>query len=810
MRSILYILCCLYLPAAIFAQDTPRSVGMITGNVLSASQEKSIQGASVVLLRQQDTIPLQLRVSNAEGTFLFPDLMFGWYKLSVSFTGHATLRVDSIHLRPEKPEILLTDLILQTVATGLETIVIYADKPVLEQKDGNIVFNASESPLSAGSNAAELLRTMPLVANDPDGRVTVRGREPRILIDDKPVEMNAQQMQDFLEAMPGNMIEKIEVMTNPPAQYANEPGGVINIVTRKGKTGMNGRVSIMAGTRGEANGNASFNLRKKGLSLQFNAGTGFTRFNGSGHSTRENRYVDSTNRLYTNNGFVNQALRPNFRLNVDYDLNPRNIFGFGVQFNQSDNRNTNEIVYANENRFGDIYRSSDRSILSDGLTNNPAINLSYTLKGKLKGEQLRVFGSGSFSATNSQKDFEQIYFGADKKPTGQDSAQRQVEDNRNQSMQLRLVYDKPLRPERTIFSTGFSYALNRSSVDQDSYDRDLQTNDLEYLTLLSNEFRFRQAIFSSTASLRQRLADRFWITGGLTLEDTQIYFDLVRDAKEVNNRYQNWLPFANLTRHWKSRHNLSLIYKSTIRRPGIRELNPAVDYSDPYNIRFGNPELLPSTAHNFDILFGKSNEKIQTNGGVGYNIVQDIFATVRSLNENGRTQVTWQNISGRQEFELNGWIGYTVDRKFRVNMNAAYTYNKYSAYDISKNRYRNGGSVTAKMNLSYTPNPIWNVNANLSFNRFANPQGTVRSTVNMVFGGQYKFMRKRLVAALQIVDPFFQQTYTTRTEGVNFSTESMSFTRTRNYRLTLSYNFSNAPVSMPKGQSRPQPTKGKS
>ena len=53
--------------------------------------------------------------------------------------------------------------------------------------------------------------------------MVVKGKELKILIDDKPVELNAQQLQGFPESMPGSMIERIEVMTNPPAgQYANE------------------------------------------------------------------------------------------------------------------------------------------------------------------------------------------------------------------------------------------------------------------------------------------------------------------------------------------------------------------------------------------------------------------------------------------------------------------------------------------------------------------------------------------------------------------------------------------------------------
>ena len=115
---------------------------------------------------------------------------------------------------------------------------------MIESKDGNITFNASESAFAAGSNASELLNNVPLVTKDPNGKILVRGKEPKILIDDKPVELNLQQLQDMLESLPGSSIEKIEVMTNPPPQYANEQGGVINIVTRKGRVGMGGRISF--------------------------------------------------------------------------------------------------------------------------------------------------------------------------------------------------------------------------------------------------------------------------------------------------------------------------------------------------------------------------------------------------------------------------------------------------------------------------------------------------------------------------------------------------------------------------------------
>ena len=190
-----------------------------------------------------DSLQRQSVLTDKDGGFSFQDIAYGYYRLRISYVGLQPLIIDSIYFRAERSDFNLNDLILKPKnSENLGEIIVYAEKPLIQSKDGNITFNAAESALSAGSNASELLTSVPLVTKDPDGKITVRGKEPKILIDDKPVELNLQQLQDLLESMPGSSIEKIEVMTNPPPQYANEQGGVINIVTKKGKVGKSGRI----------------------------------------------------------------------------------------------------------------------------------------------------------------------------------------------------------------------------------------------------------------------------------------------------------------------------------------------------------------------------------------------------------------------------------------------------------------------------------------------------------------------------------------------------------------------------------------
>jgi outer membrane receptor protein involved in Fe transport len=803
MRITLLIATVLLLPHILMAQQTlSAQSGSLSGNLMRQGTNEAVSGASISIIRHSDQIDRRSGQSDEKGDFRFSGLQFGWYSIRITAVGASPLQIDSIHVRADRPDMILADLIMPIAASGLETIVIHAEKPLIEQKEGNLIFNAAESPLSNGSNASELLRNIPLVSNDPDGRITVRGREPRILVDDKPVAMNAQQMQDFLESMPGGMIERIEVMTNPPAQYANEPGGVINIVTRKGKTGISGRFSLTYGSRGEAGASASFNLRKKGLSIQFNTGTTHGNYRGEGGSIRENRFKDSTNQLITESRFNKRFMRPVARLNIDQDIDPRNTIGITVEGNINDYNDLRIIDYTNVNRFAKEYRRSERSISSTGINVNPTINLSYLYKGKQKGETLRFIFGGGISNTEGVKDFLQTFTDGDYNSLGRDSAQEQGEVTFNKNVQLRVSYDRPIIPSKTTLSTAAALTRNLSEVDLDTWDKEPDGSNPRLIDFMSNQFVFRQDVMSGTLGLRQRLGDRFWLSGGMTIEKTDILFDLIRDKNRVTSGYENWQPYANLNKNWDGKTSISLVYRRTMRRPGIRELNPTIDYTDPYNLRFGNPDLRPSPSHNLDLVFGRTLTKFQMNAGLGYNRVEDIFATVRLLKEDGRTNVTWQNISGREEWEANTWMNLNLSKGFRMNANASYTINLYSKYDQVVNKYRNGASINGRINLIYAPIPEWNVTSTLQINRYANPQGTVRSTVSTIFGGQYRFWKRKLSATAQVIDPFTQQTYVTVTEGVNFRTESRNLTRTRNYRLTFSYHFSNTPSSGSKSKNK--------
>lgn len=766
--------------------------GIIAGNLLDSSSQKAIAGANVQLTNLADGKKLN-QVSTKEGDFSFAGISFGYYKLTISSVGLGSVSFDSINVRAERFDFNLADIKLSPKSSDLETVIIYAEKPLIESKDGNITYNAGESALAAGSNANELLKNVPLVTTDPNGKILVRGKEPKILIDDKPVELNLQQLQDLLESLPGSSIEKIEVMTNPPPQYANEQGGVINISTRKGKVGMGGRVNISGGSRGDAAISANFNYRKNKFAINVNGGIGYNRFMGNGYSERTNFYTDSSNHFNTINNSTNKSTRPNIRVNMDYDFNKFNSINFEATYNQNDFHNRSVTEYKNINRFDEIYRLSERTIESEGVNNNPNINFTYTHKGKKPGEQLRIITGTNFSVSKNDRMYYQQFFNPDHTPNGADSTQEQLTDNRSNGQSIRVNYDKPLVERKTYLSVGGAYIRNSSNIDVDASYRKKPEGIFLPMELLSNHFKFTQGIKNLRASLKQVLGEKFSVTAGINAEETNIHFDLYKTGAEAGNSYWSFMPFANINKNWNDNITVTLSYRRTIRRPGINELNPTVDFSDPYNVRFGNDQLNPSLAHNFDFVIGRTKSKYFLNLGFGYNKVEDIFSQIRTLLDDGKTQITWENISHRKEYEVSTWNGYTISRKLRLNWSASYTYNQYSAFDKTVRKYRDGGSFTTSLNGNYSLKDIWNFSGNFTTSRFANPQGSVNWNLSMNVGIQKKFFKKKLTATINFIDPFRNQQTNSYTYGKNFEVYSFTGTRTKNYRFSLGYSLTKLP-----------------
>lgn len=786
--KLLNFLCLLLVFSNGYAQQTG-SIGVIGGNILDSDNGKFLAGVTVSLLHLPQKDSIQNMVSDEDGSFLFENLAYGYYQVRVKMTGYAPLRFDSIYIRKERTDFNIGDIKLVRSDSSLETVVIYAEKPLFENKDGKITFNAGESALSAGSSTTDLLKQTPLISVDNDGKILMKGKEVKILIDDKPVEMDARQLQDLLESMPGSMIEKIEVLTTPPPQYANERGGVINIVTKKGRVGISGRINLSYGTRGQEVINGNFSHRKNKWGVNFSSGLSYNKYEGNSYSTRNNIYTDSSNYFNTEGFSTSDNVRPNARLALDYDLDKQNSFNLTAFINSNSSEGESTTQYSNINQYDDLYKLSRRNVSSSSSGINPSANASYTYKSKLTGEVFRVIAGAAFGKGSSDRNFYQQYLSPDSIFNGLDSTQQQVTHYKNHTLSLVVNYDKPLKNKKILLNFGGSGIHSNTHNRLNTAFMKKPENILVGNTLLSNDFEFFQSVFTVRAAVRYAFTVNFFTNIGFQQEYANTSFDIINNTNHYRNSYFSTLPFVNLTKKWDSGYSIAASYKRSIQRPGIGQLNPSVDYSDPYNSRFGNPYLQPYFSDNFDLALGYWKKKYNVNISIGYNALQAIYSSIRSLQADGKTFTTWQNLSGRKEYEASFWGGLNIGKKIKVNGSSRYAFNVYSLHDRTVNRYKNAASLNGSLNANYLYNSLLNVTASVTYNKFATPQGHARNNVSMTVGIQQKLLKKNLTLGLNIVDPFSQQENINFIQAPNYNLESYSSTVSRNIRITVGYNF---------------------
>src|ERR1019366_7562234 len=131
-------------------------------------------------------------------------------------------------------------------------------KPQFELGIDRKVFNVDKNLVSTGQTATEIMKSIPSLSVDIDGNVTLRNATPTIFVDGRPTTLT-------LDQIPSDIIDKVEIITNPSAKFDASGGnaGILNIVLKKNKkNGYNGNVRVGVDIRGKVNGGADINYRQ--------------------------------------------------------------------------------------------------------------------------------------------------------------------------------------------------------------------------------------------------------------------------------------------------------------------------------------------------------------------------------------------------------------------------------------------------------------------------------------------------------------------------------------------------------------------
>ena len=256
---LLAFFCCL---SAIAVAQTQPPAQMLTvkGITIDSATNKPLGYVTVTL---QDTAKKSVKagLSKDDGTFELKAAAGKMYQLAVVSVGY---NAKIVKLKGAGPEFNVGNIALSASSKQLSEVSITAARPIMKQDVDRISYDVQADPESKALDALDMMRKVPLLAVDANDNITLKGSgNYKILINGKESAMMAKDPSDVLKAMPADNIEKIEVITTPPAKYdAEGSAGIINIITKqKNVSGFTGSINTAVGTRAN-NGNMNLNYNQ--------------------------------------------------------------------------------------------------------------------------------------------------------------------------------------------------------------------------------------------------------------------------------------------------------------------------------------------------------------------------------------------------------------------------------------------------------------------------------------------------------------------------------------------------------------------
>ena len=634
--------------------------GRISGTVIDGNT-KTIESATITLLKAKDSAVAKMSVADKTGKFEFENVAEGKYMVSISAIGHEKGFSETIEINAANTEVTLKTIELKPQAKAIAGVTVTSKKPFIEQKPGKTVLNVDASPTNTGLNALELLEKSPGVSVDNDGNISLKGKQGvLILIDGKPTYMSGADLTALLKNMQSSNLEQIEIMTNPPAKYdAAGNSGIINIKTKKGIVkGMNGTANLgyTQGVYGRVNGGVNLNYRNNKLNLfgGYNAGT-YEGFN----NLILNRNFYAADKL-TLKGSSDQVSRPHFKgqyhsmkAGMDYNFTKKDVVGIVVNGNFNDNDEDPQSLSNLRFPSGAI----DYSIRSRGLNARKSSNLTTNLNYK-----------HTFDSTGREisADFDQAYY-SNKSLT---SLNTEILDANGIENGSDVVLNGNIPSIINIYSAKVDYVhpfksglkleagLKTSFVKTD--------NQVEYLRNSgsgwsvddrSNHFIYEENINAAYAIFSKTIK-KWELTAGLRLENTIAEGRQIKSDSSFKRDYTNLFPNFGVGYNANEKNQFNLSYSRRITRPDYDDLNPFVFFLDSLTYGQGNPYLQPQFTNNIEVSH-TYNRFLTTS----LNYTQTDGIITQLLKQDTEKKVTFQT---QENFSKMKQIGLAVSANFPI------------------------------------------------------------------------------------------------------------------------------------------------
>jgi len=747
VRTFILVLFFAFVCSLIHAQNNTIS-GAVTN-----SKAQPVAAATVSLLDAKDSAIISTQASLANGSFAFKQVKAGRYLICITATGYTRYN-DTVTLDVKQPFVMFPAIILQDASgVALKAVTVTANKPLVERKIDRTIINTGAMITATGSSVLELLGKSPGVTVDINGGISLYGRGGvLVLMDDKQTYMSGADLAAYLRSLPGSMVERIELMSNPPAKYDASGSAVINIILKKNRmAGFNGNANIgyNQGVYGRTNDALNINYRVKMMNIFGDIG-----YNGDRNFTHDeiSRYYINAGSLLMDGRYQYTANSLNARAGVDYFATPKTTLGVLLTAGTRQRNDYRNFITQAYDAGMKLDSTANGSSVGNYNWHNTGINFNLQHNFDSIGKNVRAdIDYIHYSTGGSQISPTSVYF-----------------TNQALSSYTKLLNEIPAQVNIWSAKVDYTQPLkNHARLDAGLKSSYVTTNDA------SNWFNSDGSGFTPDYSKTNRFIyweninaiyvsamkewKRWSVQGGLRIENNISNGHQLGNANVAGSSFTRHntvsFPTIYILRKLDSSGNSTLVfsYGVRIRRPNYQQLNPFVAYQDKYSYTSGNPLLDPMLNHVFNIeysykgIFGMSLAYLHLHNEI-YNLTQMAGDTLFTRPQNFGTDYSF-NFRPYVSFSpVKAWhIDADVLVFHLVNRGSAYgstINNSFTSHEFEvNNQFRFNNGWGAELNGFFpgrqggaqtTNNGFWRIDAGLQKTLLHN-QANIRLTASDIF-----------------------------------------------------------------------------
>lgn len=749
----------------------------IFGQIADEGTKVSIPYATVVVFDNNTKEIINATTTDDEGKFSLRSGAASFYVV-FSFMGYQTKTIREFEIHNLKAN--LGTLLLSPDPQSLDEVVVTGEVSRNIFKLDKRIFKVGKDISSTGASALEVLNNVPSVSVSIEGEVSLRGSSGvQILINGKPSVL-ADQSGNALGTITADMIESVEVITNPSAKYeASGTSGILNIVLKKEeKQGLNGSISVNTGLPDNHSIGGSLNRRTEHFNLFTQFGAGYRSLPDDKESINRN-LLNGETILSKGEEFRNEKFY-NITLGTDYHLNEHNVLSLSGNYAYEIEDQPSEIYYRFLNG-SDLVSRWQRNEITKAT--NPKWQYEFNWKKTFQDHEDHNF---QFSALGSffGKDQTSLFTNITLEGENMDQRQRTATDFKQENYSLMADYVKPISKIYTL-ETGALFVINDVAND---YKVEDYING-EYLTNqnLTNNFEYLQKVLGvyGTAAYEN---DKWGIKIGLRLENTALETFLANTNERNANNFTNLFPTMHTTYKFGERFSLQAGYSKRIFRPRLWDLNPFFNIRNNFSISTGNPNLQAEFTDSYELTGIYKIGEAAISSSLYHRYITDVVERVTRF-ENNVSYSTPQNIG------TNSTIGFETNGKYSpvkwLTLNGDFNFNYFDrngnfenqVFDFSGQQW--SGRLGSKIGL--TADIDIEINGNYR-SEFETVQGKESGFVYLDLGIRKKFFKGKIVADLGVRDVFASRIQERYVNQISYETYNLG-NRGRFITFGFSYGF---------------------